>query len=614
MDRFFPIFHCDFIDELGDSLKISKWSIFLLALFIFSTKLKAIEKLPSLNKKESVRIEYYKYWNPYRRVLDIRGEPQSFYGQIYYRATYNKDNRIKTVTKYGKDRKEKETYFFIWSKSGSRSEYKILFHESGNVSRLDSNLYSNELSNIRSGWVGRFISRSDGRPRKVSFEDSVGFEYFSYNFNYTLLKDDGVFTEVVESSYFNSNNEFVGRHLLYWGKDAYLKMIQYFDSENKIIRMEEYINDIVLGETIRILTNKEGLEIERKIIPYMPPDKYAYKYEWDGKNVIDKGLKELESLDLAMEFYGRAQEALNKANEQLQNAKESLDKANQRAKNAEKLMQKAEGKAKEVESFKSKMDKAKIDAQKAIEEMYNAEREAESARLEAAAATATLEAIRKAKEIETYAKKEAKRERKEAKRERKEARKKAREAKRALQDSLLGTGPQSFLTLSYGQPVLIEKTLENHVAGPNYIFGFGRRNMFQFDGKNIDVGIEVNYFDFTSSIDNQDLQTLSYFIVAQIDPRIAWSWVPSTFETSIKVGGGLVSPGYGFTIGSSGIFNLLPTPIIVGINAQFNWVSGAITKETNTYWSTIGLIVGVNLQDKLSEIFDIDFPSIFDIF
>ena len=47
--------------------------------------------------------------------------------------------------------------------------------------------------------------------------------------------------------------------------------------------------------------------------------------------------------------------------------------------------------------------------------------------------------------------------------------------------------------------------------------------------------------------------------MAQIDPRIAWSWVPSTFETSIKVGGGLVSPGYGFTIGSSGIFNLLPT-------------------------------------------------------
>mgnify|MGYP003309718162 CR=1 FL=1 len=94
-------------------------------------------------------------------------------------------------------------------------------------------------------------------------------------------------------------------------------------------------------------------------------------------------------------------------------------------------------------------------------------------------------AVRKTKEIETYAKKEAKRERKEAKKERKEAKKKARQAKRALQDSLLGTGPQAFLSLSYGYPVIIEQTLENYTVGSNYFFGFGRRNMFQFDGKNL---------------------------------------------------------------------------------------------------------------------------------
>ena len=47
---------------------------------------------------------------------------------------------------------------------------------------------------------------------------------------------------------------------------------------------------------------------------------------------------------------------------------------------------------------------------------------------------------------------------------------------------------------------------------------------------------------------------------------------------------------------------------------QFNWVSGAIEKETRTYWTTIGLVFGVNLQDKLPGIFDIDLPNIFDIF
>ena len=105
-----------------------------------------------------------------------------------------------------------------------------MFHETGNVSRLDPNLYSNELSYMRPGWVASFISRSDGRPREVSFRDSVGFEYFSYYFNYTMVKDDNSFSEVIESSYFDSNEQFVGRHLLFWEKGASLKMIQYFNS------------------------------------------------------------------------------------------------------------------------------------------------------------------------------------------------------------------------------------------------------------------------------------------------------------------------------------------------------------------------------------------------
>ena len=95
---------------------------------------------------------------------------------------------------------------------------------------------------------------------------------------------------------------------------------------------------------------------------------------------------------------------------------------------------------------------------------------------------------------------------------------------------------------------------------------------------------------------------------------MAWSWIPSTLETAIKIGGGVVSPGYGATIGGSAVFNLLPTPIIIGATTQFNWVSGSITEDTQTYWTTLGLMFGINLQDKIPEIFDIDIPNIFDIF
>ena len=599
---------------MGVSLKFRKGFFFNLIVLIFFNEVCAQDKNPDQDSDETARLEYYKYWNPYRRVLDLRGEPQSFYGQIYYQATYNKDNRIKTVTKFGKDRKPKETYSLIWSRSGARSEYKVTFHELGNVSRLDQNLYSNELSNMRPGWVASFVSRSDGRPKEVFFTDSVGFEYFSYNFNYTIVKDDKQFSEVVESSYFDSDKKFVGRHLLFWEKGAYLKMIQYFNSDNVAVETIEFINDKRLGETIRVLTDGEGKELERKIIPYMPPDKYAYKYEWDGENIIDRGLQDLEDIDLALEFALRAEEALAEANDKLIAAKEELDQANQRARNATKLMRKAEGQARDVEAFRARMDEAKIDAQKAIENMYDAEREAERARLEAASATATLDAVRKTKEVETFAQQQAKLAKKEAKRLRKEARKRARDAKRAVQDSLLGSGPKSYLNLSFSQPVIVEKTLENHIGGLNYSFGLGRKNIFRFDDKPIDLGLEINWFDFKSDSIGQNFQTLSYFLIAQVDPRIAWAWVPSTMETGIKIGGGFVSPGYGFTLGGSAIFNLLPTPLIIGATAHFNYVSGIINEDTKTNWVTVGLVFGVKVQDKLPSIFDIDLPNILDIF
>ena len=599
---------------MGVSLKFRKGFLFNLIVLLFFNEVCAQDKNPDQDSDETARLEYYKYWNPYRRVLDLRGEPQSFYGQIYYQATYNKDNRIKTVTRFGKDRKPKETYSLIWSRSGARSEYKVTFHELGNVSRLDQNLYSNELSNMRAGWVASFVSRSDGRPKEVFFTDSVGFEYFSYNFNYTIVKDDKQFSEVVESSYFDSDKKFVGRHLLFWEKGAYLKMIQYFNSDNVAVETIEFINDKRLGETIRVLTDGEGKELERKIIPYMPPDKYAYKYEWDGENIIDRGLQDLEDIDLALEFALRAEEALAEANDKLIAAKEELDQANQRARNATKLMRKAEGQARDVEAFRARMDEAKIDAQKAIENMYDAEREAERARLEAASATATLDAVRKTKEVETFAQQQAKLAKKEAKRLRKEARKRARDAKRAVQDSLLGLGPKSYLNLSFSQPVIVEKTLENHIAGLNYSFGLGRKNMFRFDDKPIDLGLEINWFDFKSDSIGQNFQTLSYFLIAQVDPRIAWAWVPSTMETGIKSGGGFVSPGYGFTLGGSAIFNLLPTPLIIGATAHFNYVYGIINEDTKTNWVTVGLVFGVKVQDKLPSIFDIDLPNILDIF
>ena len=570
----------------------------------------------TLNENKILKkTEYYKYWNPYRRVVSSRGEAHSFYGKTYYEVKYNKDDRIKSVTKFGKDKLPKETYHFIWSRSGIRSEYKVIFHTDGRASRLDSTLYADQLSYVRPGWEAQFKSRSDGRPREVTFSDQLGINYFSYNFNYTFLKKDKKFSEVIESSYFDSDKQFVGRHLLYLERGAFLRMIQYFNSKNEIFLTKEYIHDRTLEETIRVLTNEEGEEIERKIIPYMPPDKYAYKYEWTGKEVIDRGLKDIDNLDLAYEFAMRAQEALEKANEDLRLAKEAYNKANERAKRTRELLKQAEQQAEEADKFRNKMEEAKAEAQNAIDLMYDAEREAELARLEAASAKATLDAIQKTRAVEDFAKEERKAARKEARKARRLAKKEARVARAALQDSLLGIERKTFLTFAYGWPILIDQNLKNNNnVGVHYLFGLGKRNMFEFNEWDIDLGLEVNWYDFYSDDNNNNFQTLSYFAISQIDVRPGWKWIPTTLETSLKFGGGLVSPGYGFTIGGLTTYNLLPTSLTISLYSQYNWVSGITSQNIQNYWTTIGLQFGMNLDDKVTEIIDLDLPNIFEIF
>jgi len=559
-------------------------------------------------------IDYYKYWNPYRRVLDLKGDPQTFYGQDYYQVKYNKDARIKMVTRFGADREEQETYHFLWSKSGARSEYKVEFHTAGSAQRLDKYLYADQLSYIRPGWIADVKSRKDGRPFEVSFTDKVGFTYFYYHFNYSMHKDDSMIAEVVESSYFDSNGEFVGRHLIFWERGANLRMIQYFNTENSITQTIEFIHSLKDKETTRIITNGEGKELERKIIPFMQPDKYAYKLEWTGREIVDHGLLNVKPVAIAMEFYKKTEIALKEANEKVKESKKKLEEAKKRANEAEKTLLKAKQNAQDLKQFKFEMDAAKKEATIAIEAMLVAENDANDARLKAAAAAVAAEKVKKATEVERYAEKEAKSSHKDAKKAEKEAKKKEKEAaklmKKAIRDSS-DLGDKSFITFAYTTPFAIEQSLQNHTAQTGYTIGLGRRDLFMIRQMDINLGLEMNWYDFKSDTTEENFQTLSYFLVAQLDPNFSWYWIPKNMEMGFKMGAGLISPGYGFTAGYSAVFNLSPTPLAIGLVTQFNWVANITSDIPSSYWSSVGLVFGLNFEDKLPSLFDINFPDIF---
>ena len=99
---------------MGASLRLHQA---LLIVFLYQISfLQVAHAQDEADKNESKLIrapEYYQYWNPYRRVLSQRGELHTFIGKVYYEVNYNKDDRIKTVTKFGKmDRPKKHIVFY----------------------------------------------------------------------------------------------------------------------------------------------------------------------------------------------------------------------------------------------------------------------------------------------------------------------------------------------------------------------------------------------------------------------------------------------------------------------------------------------------------------------
>ena len=81
MGWLFSVFYYDYSNEVGASLIYIPYLLLLSIISILPQKtFGQVEEIdPSINITK--RIEYYRYWNPYRRVLGTRGEPHSFYGK-----------------------------------------------------------------------------------------------------------------------------------------------------------------------------------------------------------------------------------------------------------------------------------------------------------------------------------------------------------------------------------------------------------------------------------------------------------------------------------------------------------------------------------------------------
>ena len=191
-----------------DEKKIKKGAYFK-ATYDGSGDLIKIEYIPSKRDKGIIdtvktRTLYYSDWNDYKRELSNPISEWDSERLSHYKATFGKNGRLTFVERFNGLGEKLFTYRIRWNREGSRSAYKITFHQNMIITQLDSVLFANPASEIRTNWIADFKSVKDGRPKTVTVFDELGSKYYNYKFYYDDLQDSINQTEKITSRYFQN--------------------------------------------------------------------------------------------------------------------------------------------------------------------------------------------------------------------------------------------------------------------------------------------------------------------------------------------------------------------------------------------------------------------------
>ena len=266
---------------------------FLRLVVIFFTLLKndyiypqALSEKKILKPKTDINHTYYGYWNPYRRKIDFKNNRDFFISVPYYEVQRNSKGKIKTVTKYNSKNEKIDSWHLKWNRKGSRSEYIVKFHKNGDITRLDSLLFSHKLSEVKPGWKAKVKSKKDGRPLRYDIYDEDGIRLYFYRFHYTQRLDSLLSMETIQSSYFRSDSSLVGRHILFLEDGEWLREIHFKDSGGEIEAVTKFDVSLTREETVITRLDENGEEIGSRIIQLEYPDKYSYRFEWKPDTVL----------------------------------------------------------------------------------------------------------------------------------------------------------------------------------------------------------------------------------------------------------------------------------------------------------------------------------------
>ena len=253
-----------------DKNKVKKGAYFK-ATYDGSGDLIKIEYIPSKRDKGvldtvQTRTLFYSDWNDYKRELSNPISEWDSERLPHFKATFGRNGRLTFVDRYNGLGEKLFTYRLRWNKEGTRSAYKVTFHKNMIITQLDSILFANPASEIRTNWIADFKSIKDGRPKSVSVYDELGSKYYNYKFYYEDLKDSINQTEKIISRYFRRDTTYLGSHEIYIAKEQFLTQLDYFNIDGSLISRNAYWMDPILEDVIVTTANDEGEIIGRHIV------------------------------------------------------------------------------------------------------------------------------------------------------------------------------------------------------------------------------------------------------------------------------------------------------------------------------------------------------------
>ena len=253
-----------------DKNKVKKGAYFK-ATYDGSGDLIKIEYIPSKRDKGvldtvQTRTLFYSDWNDYKRELSNSISEWDSERLPHFKATFGRNGRLTFVERYNGLGEKLFTYRLRWNKEGTRSAYKVTFHKNMIITQLDSILFANPASEIRTNWIADFKSIKDGRPKSVSVYDELGSKYYNYKFYYEDLKDSINQTEKIISRYFQSDTTYLGSHEIYIAKEKFLTQLDYYNIDGSLISRNAYWMDPILEDVIVTTANDEGEIIGRHIV------------------------------------------------------------------------------------------------------------------------------------------------------------------------------------------------------------------------------------------------------------------------------------------------------------------------------------------------------------